>query len=691
MHEQQSVIPEVAVDHEPTNVTNDSSKAISQRITPPEARPKLDEHPDVVPTVVERVTADEVSRATSGEISTADPCEQPTAVPEIAIAKAKAVAQPTVQRSDDRPRTTPEWELLRCFNCFRQGHPDHRCYQRKLDIHEREKLRDEQGVINRRWTTELLGQRQKFAPAIITKHLGFSRIWEPYTTAFGLIVTPHAIAPSQRASQICNKGVQTDNLRCNQGVQTDNLGCDQGVQVARSSPRNKRRKKAEESKPESAPITPEKQMEKCWLCKGYHPDSECNATSPYSDPADREDNRWMDNIKDLPNLPKKHALGRQIGSKEMKSRKGLKNPALAKSGLVCSNTTTYKVEKLGKDSFQAADSDDVSYEETALDRDDLTLLGKLDKELKLKRRSSSGGQSSPIGGATIQPSHLCRCPNELLESIFAYAADGDSFAEDKKIKDIITGNKWDIEEGVEDTFRRARNLAGVAKSCRQLRLVAQRVIYRVICIKSYKPLGDLARTLTADPELGLMVQVLKIHLEQTTVNYKNRGVYRHEMVNNVHVTNTDYASVFVRIVESCRNLQILSTKLYGSVLGFGALQGRFQHMREIVIADEISRGQVLNKMWNHLIDFPKLNKFKIIHSPMNDAVDFTPLEIPFFMAERGLDCGFRTLSNLQLENAPEVSDGLLVFLVRRFYVLTKLAIVNCKLVTSAGMCPPEVE
>ncbi|KAI5848198.1 hypothetical protein BZA05DRAFT_122190 [Tricharina praecox] len=734
--EQQTIMPEVTIEHEPTSGANDPSKAIGLQITPSKTQPKLDKQPDVVPTVVvahvvtngvsraigevlphkadeqpadeqpaavpEVAMADKVSGGTSGGTSSSESNKQPPITPQVAVTNDLPIdiTLQTTQLSDDVPRAIgiPEWEIQRCFNCFHEGHNYHDCRMPRLDVLTREKIRDEQGVINRRWTQDLLTlHRHNIPSAVITKHRGYSRLWEPYTSATtGRYITPSAAFFSQRATNINNQAEKKST--CNKGVQTDYAVYDQGVRVRRRSSRNKKhRKKAEENKAEentveenkveSSPITPEKETETCWLCKGRHLGSACKATSPDSDPADWEDTKWMPNTNDLPQLPKKHALGRQISPKPIKSLKSKKGskPSLVKSALVDSKTTTYKVERSAKDGFRESGDNDAPYEETVLDRDDLTGLVKLDKERKSKRRSSNSGQSSSVGSATFQSSYLCRCPNELLESIFAYAADGDAYTEDKKIKDIVTGNKWDIEEGVQDTWRRARNLAGVVKSCRQLRLVAQRVIYRVICIKSYIPLRGLARTLTADPELGQMVQVLKIHLEQTTISYKNRGVYRHEMVNNVHVTTTDYASFFVRIVESCRNLQILSTKLYGSALGFGALLGRFRHMREIVISDETSCGQVLNKMWNHLINFPKLNKFKIVHSPMNDSVDFTPLEIPFHMAERGLDYGFRALSNLQLENAPEVSDALLVFLVRRFYVLSKLAIVNCKLVTSAGI------
>jgi len=761
-----------------------------------------------------------------------------------------------------------------------------------LGIHEREQLRDEQGVINRRWTVDLLTYHcHLFTAAVVTKHRGFSRIWEPYTAATGQTVTPSATFPFQ---QVADVGIQTENTHTSsigvqtvagrtQGTMTDRptqkiknrrkkalankaeanqAGADcsevQKVEVSKAVVNNseankseagkaevgkpdandvavKKRevkkpevnksetgkaevgktdanntvvrkrevKKPEVNKPEASKAevgksdannavvkkrevrrlevkkpevnkpeagktevgktdasnaavkkrevkkpevdkseaskgevgkpdannaavkkpemkrseakkpevskarvkkaevnkvdenkmeppeaTPEKPRDKCWLCKDRHLEAECKATSPHREPVKWEDNSWVFNMDDLPALPKKHALGRQIIPKETKSKKTSKNPSLIKSGIISSETALYKIERIDSDGFQEFGDNDVSYEETVLDRGDLRLLETLDKDAnrsKPKNKFLGSGKPNSSDSATVKSSYLCRCPNEILESIFNYAADGDTYGETKKVRDMVTGTKWDIDEGVNDTSRKARNLTGVAKSCQQLRLVAQRVIYRVICIKTYAPLYKLARTLTADPHLGGMVQVLKIHLEQGC-NYKNRGVYRHEKVNNVALTNTNSASVLVRIVESCRNLQLLSTKLHGSVLGFSTLQGKFRQLREVVISDETSRGQVMNYMWNHLTNFPRLNKFKIIHSDMNSAMDFTPLEIPFFMAERGLDSGSRTLSNLQLENAPEVSDALLFLLVRRFYVLTKLAIVNCKLVTSAGMC-----
>ena len=394
---------------------------------------------------------------------------------------------------------------------------------------------------------------------------------------------------------------------------------------------------------------------------------------------------WQEQLKAASLLYKPPSGTRGSGGSRHKSRKasGLKTLAISSSRSVNANTTAYRVENGEK--------------EIALGRADLTLLAKLDVEaargadgrLPLYHEADGGGAVGRLaGGAPLDidhpPCHLNRCPNEILETIFTYA--GDDFASDGggKVKDIIAGHNFSLGDGVWDNIRRARNLDGVAKSCRRLRLVAQQIIYKVVCIDGYKPLRKFALALTADPDLGQLVQVFRIALCQTNQPYRNRGLFKYRMDRGTVVSNTDFASLFVRVVERCPNLQVLSAKMFGSVLGFGAIRGRFPKMREICISDPISSSLVLNRMWNHLVDFPQLTKFKIVHSELNNAVDFTPLEIPHHMADRALENNFKHLATLTLENAPEVADGLLYFLARRLTALTKLAIVNCKLVSSAG-------
>jgi hypothetical protein len=103
--------------------------------------------------------------------------------------------------------------------------------------------------------------------------------------------------------------------------------------------------------------------------------------------------------------------------------------------------------------------------------------------------------------------------------------------------------------------------------------------------------------------------------------------------------------------------------MFGNVIGFGALHGAFKNMREICIANNVSAGQVLNNIWNHLTNFPKLTKLKIVHSEINSSINFDPLEIPPHMVSKAFNNNFKILQTLALQHAPEASDNLLVQLV----------------------------
>ncbi|KAF8539729.1 hypothetical protein BDD12DRAFT_81256 [Trichophaea hybrida] len=414
-----------------------------------------------------------------------------------------------------------------------------------------------------------------------------------------------------------------------------------------------------------------KTYEHCWLCRKSHFNNQpCSAQQESSsNDQDWDTSNWQEQLNMV--SPSKNNTLRKQNTKQ-KTKKANKVLTMARSHLIESDTTAYKIENGDK--------------EEVYDRTDLTMLPLLDREARRNIVGSSDDESYHNRRLHVRNnSPLTRCPNEILEKILTYAAD--EYASDRKtkVKDIIAGHDFGLDDGVSDNMRRARNLAGAAKSCRQLRLIAQRIIYKVVIIDKYKPLRKFALSLTTDPELGKMVQVFRVNLLQTNQSYKNRGFFKYQMDNRNVVSNTDFASLFVRVVESCPNLQVLSVKMYGSILGFGAVRGKFTKMREICISDPVSSGMVLNQMWNHLTDFPQLQKFKMVHSEMNDGVNFEPLEIPHHFADKALDFTFKDLSTLTLENAPEVSDELLVFLVRRFTALNKLAIVNCKLVSSGGL------
>lgn len=640
--------------------------------------------------------------------------------------------------------TVPEWELPRCFNCFGEYHPPARCPDQFRNIFQKEELRERLGVINRPWTDYLLAPGHVIPPGIRVKHLAFRRIWTPYqTAASGRTVSPHAVpinlaaalaevpaaaptaalsgpAPSPEPSsknppvETKDCGSQTESPSCAElavqtdveepkptscfGSQTDPpppqpLMIDQAVQTLtrRLTPWLRAPRPAPASTLAPAPVpTPEptppppppeeeslitgKNHEQCWMCTKVHsPMDPCEATSQFNHGnSGWGESSWQEQLKTA------SLLYKPPGTRGLRHRSrkagSLKTLGISNSRSIDHNTTAYRVENGEK--------------EVTFGREDLTLLAKLDVEAVrcADRRPPVYDDFASETPASIDPScHLNRCPNEILETIFTYA--GDDYASDSggKVKDIIAGHNFSLGDGVWDNVRRAHNLDGVARSCRRLRLVAQQIIYKVVCIDRYKPLRKLALALTADPELGELVQVFRITLSQTNQPYRNRGLFRYQMDRKTAVPNTDYASLFVRVVESCPNLQVVSAKMFGSVLGFGAIRGRFTKMREICISDPISSSLVLNRMWDHLVKFPRLTKFKIVHSDLNNAVDFTPLEIPLHMADRALENNFKHLATLTLENAPEVADSLLYFLARRLTALTKLAIVNCKLVSSAGM------
>jgi hypothetical protein len=462
---------------------------------------------------------------------------------------------------------------------------------------------------------------------------------------------------------------------------TPRSGKDQGVQTdpLRDQPRDQPREKKERYKlsenTESVTdvVVTSKNLDHCWDCGKTHLRFQpCEAPQQSnSKEQDWEQSKWEEQLKMLAPLPKNNGLQKQ--NPKQRARKPNKVLTMARSRLVDSDTTVYRIENGEK--------------EIIFDRTDLTLLAPLDREAKRGVVGGSDDESNHNRRPYVKNnSPLARCPNEILEAILTYAADECPSGRKTKVRDIIAGHDFGVDDGVVDNIRKAKNLSGAVKSCRQLRQVAQQVIYKVVSIDKYKALRRFALSLTADPELGKMVQVFRVNLCQTTQSYRNRGLFRYQMENRNVASNTDFASLFVRVVESCPSLQVLSVKMYGSILGFGAVRGKFTKMREICISDPVSSGQVLNQMWNHLTDFPQLQKFKIVHSDINDSVDFEPLEIPYHMADKALDFTFKNLGTLTLENAPEVSDNLLFYIVRRLTALNKLAIVNCKLVSSGGTC-----
>jgi hypothetical protein len=636
------------------------------------------------------------------------------------------------------PYSLPEWDLPRCFNCWEEGHYPQSCPHDKLTFTEKEEKRQFLGVISRKWTEEVvLSATSKWSTDVVSRHHAYRRIWQPYTSEVtgryvsyervlrgGVLGGPNgplqAPAPNfpgsnagQRARaaapptpQSADQGSQTEESPSNdKGVQTDlpiTLQITTSLSSSRtttspatatsgSSPSNENSPTNGNSPPnpwlkgmvpreKSKPIIIGKNNEECWRCGKYHSRMEPCGTSPRSTDEDWEwdEARWeaaaSRRIQKSAVLPKNNALQRpNLKSRVRRSEAPL---SLKYSKILTSATTMYRIEDDGD-------------KEVVFDRDDLGLLDRLDREARdFKKRFIviSDDEDDEIPENPPKMSSLLRCPTEILESIFQYAADDALFVKPAvKVKDIIAGHDFRIDDELSDQVRRARNLSGAAKSCRRLRAVAQSIIYKVVCFDQFKSLQNFARSITRVPDLGKIVQVVRITMDQGNISYRQQGGFKYQLNSNKSVASrNDFAALFVRVVENCPNMQILVTKMFGSLLGFATIRGRWSQMREICISDPVSTGQVLNRMWNQLPDFPRLKKFKIIHSSMNDHVDFEGLEIQHHMADKGLSHMFNHLNTLTLEMAPEVSDTLLFFLVRRLPVLTKLAIVNCKLVTSGG-------
>jgi hypothetical protein len=639
------------------------------------------------------------------------------------------------------PYSIAEWDLPRCFNCWEEGHYPHMCSRDRLSYPEKEEKRLLSGVISRTWTEEkILNNPNLWSRDVVSRHQAYRRIWQPYTSEVsGRYVSyervlrggvPGGPNGSLQASAPNFRGVNAGQRACtglgsstpkstgDQGSQTEEQTSpsrDQGVQTdlpavpqtttsqsstptttppatatsggsspngnsptnGNSPPNPWLKGMVPREKPK--PIIIGKNHEECWMCAKYHSRMEPCGTSPRSTDEDWEwdESRWEGANRRIQKpvlLPKQNALQRP--NPKSRVRRSDAPLSLKYSKILTSATTVYRIEDDGE-------------KEVVFDREDLGLLDRLDREARdFKKRFTviSDDEDDEIPENSPDTSALLRCPTEILESIFQYAADDDLFVKPAvKVKDIIAGHDFRIDDELGDQVRRARNLAGVTKSCRRLRAVAQSIIYKVVCFDQFKSLHNFARSITRVPELGKIVQVVRITMDQGNTSYRQHGVFKYQMNNNRTVASrNDFAALFVRVVEHCPNLQILVTKMFGSLLGFGTIRGKWSQMREICISDPVSTGQVLNRMWNQMPDFPRLKKFKIIHSSMNDHVDFEGLEIQHHMADKGLGHMFTNLNTLTLEMAPEVSDALLFFLVRRLPVLTKLAIVNCKLVTSGG-------
>jgi hypothetical protein len=566
----------------------------------------------------------------------------------------------------------PEWELMRCFNCWEEGHYPAVCTERHLFPQQREALRDKKGRINRLWTDNyiLRDYAHLFPEDIITKHLGFQNIWTPHVSyKSGIWVTPAAFKYRYNPRNV-SCSVQTDKEEKppmqDTFTEVDSPSMvDQASQTLDNKSRwFKKSKKA--SANNTASVISGRNHQPCAICDISHSlSTPCHVEQHGQNVTwDAEVKRQERDCKTVAMFVTTTGVSRKTPKQRMRKDRPL---CLSASRLVQEfPITTYRIEDV-----------ESGERETAFERGDLKLLDelKVEAESAIEIRLQDGNQKAAF----------IKCPNEVLEDILTYVADDYIPHRKQKIKDMAAGHGFFTDPQL--NRHQAVNLAGVAKSCRKLRLIAQSILYRVVCFDNFISIRNFVRTVVADPVLGKMVHAVYINLEQTRTSQlpRNRGLFRYQQDYRGVVAHLDLASVFVALVESCPGIQVLSVKMFGSLIGFGALRGSFQNMREICIADHVSMGQVLNNIWNQLINFPRLTKLKIVHSEYNDAVNFDPLQIPYHMASKAFNHIFNTLQILTLQHAPEISDDLLVRLVGRLPALKKLAIVDCKLVTSTGM------
>ena len=609
----------------------------------------------------------------------------------------------------------PEWDLERCFNCFKERHSRDLCPDRTLrHMRSREDLRDSLGVISRKWTEKVvLRHPLQFDEGVVLKHEGIRRVWTPYVSESGKHITPMPRDQSTTVEQSATRTsifgpdpTPTPDVSQAQ-VNLDEPAAEEQEQEVATREMNRGTQVTNEGgSPESmgndsqtalvllAPPTPiaGKNHQHCAVCGSVHssvapcataiPDAiETNnwdealqsllvARQKYDDDdeTDKEDGSDSDDDDDNNGVVVVSEGGSatdedsQFLTKFCRTRH---NPTLATSQFpqkveVC----TYKITNDKTESF--------------FHRGDLALLRKIERTARNTVRIKPDSNKKRRG--------FRKLPNEIIEEICRYAASdfpADLFI---PVKEMEAGR--DFKANAMVNIERAENLRGVAKACRLLRFNAQLVIYQTVQIEDYTALERFARSVTLNPQLGGIVRVLRIDLAQTLDSWQNYGVTRYKVTRNGQASFKDFASLLVRVIEACQNIQVLTCNMFGSILGFSAVQRAPLGLREICLTDPASTGQVVPYLWAQLREFPNLKKFKIVHSEMNGCQNFKPLEIPKHMVIPAFRHGFSTLNCLTLERSPEVSDKSLISAIPTLQCLNKLAIIECKLVTSLGK-PPE--
>ncbi|KAL7275458.1 hypothetical protein RUND412_001586 [Rhizina undulata] len=284
--------------------------------------------------------------------------------------------------------------------------------------------------------------------------------------------------------------------------------------------------------------------------------------------------------------------------------------------------------------------------------------------------------------STPRPTGIHAFPTEILDNIFNYLADGILADEQMPIKDYNNGYTFETDGRL--NIRRNYRLCSVIKTCRLWRIIGQNIIYKVIHITNLDQLESLVNTILHDSALGEMVQAIRINLKQTLPNmsWRNQGTdYRFR--DSASPTPEGTGELFFNLMINTPHVQVLSANMYGCAIGFEQPDGFYSGMRDLQIKDDNRDLALFKNFWRNLKRYPNLQRLKVCHPDQN--TEFDRFEIHLSTLKGVFDHGYPTLTSLTFESAPEISDAILLPLVQRLPKLEKLAILDCKLVTSGGL------
>ncbi|KAI5852935.1 hypothetical protein DFP73DRAFT_534593 [Morchella snyderi] len=268
-----------------------------------------------------------------------------------------------------------------------------------------------------------------------------------------------------------------------------------------------------------------------------------------------------------------------------------------------------------------------------------------------------------------------------LTTIFSYLADGLMPEDQMETKNVHIGNSFKFDTSF--TTTRYRRLRAVLRSCHYWRHLGQQIVCKYVNLNKLPSFELFVRTISEDEELGNMVRAIKVNI------HGGASYMAHDRRASKQVAEMpkvgDLAQLFIRMMHSCPQLQVLSVNMHGAIMGFNLVIERFPMMREIQIKDDRSKGIVARNIWINLArNYPNLENFRIFHCQENAATNFDNLKFSpkFFQLKGGNEI---ILKALTMERCPEISDKGLAALCPKLKNLTTLVIVDCKLVTSGGL------